>query len=286
MSYDMQACDAEQALVEGKIGSADAKRLITEISALPPLPRVGPTIDIAERYLGLDGTMGMARASLKGRKHLIQSVECMAYQLPNAPLEDEPPAPGILDWDVMLREFNHYYDRIVAAENLATFAARRAAFAQMEQDGNQLRTDILKRGAGDPIKDLFKILDGKAEPDSALAAQYSKEFADFLTGLLASGHGKISDLIDRAVMRLELSKVSLALAAYRAEKGQFPDKLDALAPAYLKEIPKDLFTDGPLVYKKTPKGFLLYSLGPSMKDNGGKSMDEDPENFNIVVTVE
>jgi hypothetical protein len=100
------------------------------------------------------------------------------------------------------------------------------------------------------------------------------------------GLTKASELRDRAVMRLELSKVALALAGHRAEKGQFPDSLAVLAPAYMKEVPKDLFTDGPLVYRKTQKGYLLYSLGPNMKDDGGKTMEESQESFDIVVKVE
>ena len=107
-----------------------------------------------------------------------------------------------------------------------------------------------------------------------------------MVAILFPGLSKASDLRDRAVTRLDLSKVSLALAADRAEKGQFPDSLAALAPAHLKEVPKDLFTDGPLVYKKTATGFLLYSLGPNMKDDGGRTVEDDMVNFDIVVKVE
>ncbi len=70
-------------------------------------------------------------------------------------------------------------------------------------------------------------------------------------------------------MLRRLAEVTLALAAYRAEKGSLPDGLDALAPGYLPEIPDDLFVDKPLHYRREGEGYLLYSVGADMKDDGG-----------------
>jgi len=42
-------------------------------------------------------------------------------------------------------------------------------------------------------------------------------------------------------------------------------------PSYLKSIPNDPFVEKkPLIYKKTAKGYLLYSVGPDGVDDGGK----------------
>ncbi len=38
----------------------------------------------------------------------------------------------------------------------------------------------------------------------------------------------------------------------------------------MKKLPMDPYSDGPLVYRKTESGFLLYSLGINLTDDGGK----------------
>ena len=63
----------------------------------------------------------------------------------------------------------------------------------------------------------------------------------------------------------------LAVKRYEKEKGQYPANLSELVEAgYLKKLPMDPFSDGPLVYRKTESGFLLYSLGTNLTDEGGK----------------
>jgi len=63
----------------------------------------------------------------------------------------------------------------------------------------------------------------------------------------------------------------LAVMRYEKEKGQYPASLDELVEAgYLKELPMDPYSDGPLIYRRTNGGFLLYSFGMDLKDDGGK----------------
>jgi len=71
-----------------------------------------------------------------------------------------------------------------------------------------------------------------------------------------------------------MSAVALALAAHKADKGRYPARLGALAPAYLKRVPVDFCSGKPFVYKLRGKGFVLYSLGPNMRDDGGRTWRE------------
>lgn len=48
-------------------------------------------------------------------------------------------------------------------------------------------------------------------------------------------------------------------------------KLDELAPRYVKAIPLDIFTDKPLTYVPREDGYLLYSVGRNLRDDGGRS---------------
>ncbi|MFZ2147883.1 MAG: hypothetical protein WAV28_11745, partial [Sedimentisphaerales bacterium] len=63
----------------------------------------------------------------------------------------------------------------------------------------------------------------------------------------------------------------LAVMRYEKEKGRYPAGLEELVKAgYLKELPRDPYSDGPLIYRRTDEGFLLYSFGVNLKDDGGK----------------
>ena len=64
----------------------------------------------------------------------------------------------------------------------------------------------------------------------------------------------------------------LALERYRQEKRAYPLTLDELkAGGYLDALPADPYSDKPLSYRVTNGSFVLYSLGPDFRDDGGES---------------
>jgi len=69
--------------------------------------------------------------------------------------------------------------------------------------------------------------------------------------------------------RLALAKVTLALKLYKHQHGAYPEDLSALAPEILKAVPVDPFTGKPLIYRRVGNGFIIYSVGKDLTDNGG-----------------
>ncbi len=64
---------------------------------------------------------------------------------------------------------------------------------------------------------------------------------------------------------------TLAILRYNAGSDSYPRELQQLVSAgYIKEVPKDLFSNKPLVYKQTREGFTLYSFGEDYDDDGGQ----------------
>ena len=93
---------------------------------------------------------------------------------------------------------------------------------------------------------------------------------------------------NRVMMLQKLTDLSFALAAYKADHHAYPEKLAKLAPTYVKQLPKDYFNESDLHYEKKNDGYLLYSVGPNGKDDGGKSYDDqgtNPEWDDIAVRV-
>jgi len=64
--------------------------------------------------------------------------------------------------------------------------------------------------------------------------------------------------------------LACALEQYRLAHGQFPDKLEALTPQFISQLPKDALTGEPYKHRRADDGqFVLYSVGWNEKDDGG-----------------
>lgn len=65
-----------------------------------------------------------------------------------------------------------------------------------------------------------------------------------------------------------------ALEQYRAIHGVYPSQLEELLPQQLSSLPEDAMSNQPLHYKRTSdNNFLLYSVGPDGRDDGGHHPD-------------
>jgi len=74
--------------------------------------------------------------------------------------------------------------------------------------------------------------------------------------------------------------VTLLLHAFQLEHGHYPNALAELAPAYLKGLPDDPFAaQGTFHYLLKGSDYVLYSVGPDGKDDGGTPID-DPQKAN------
>ena len=80
-------------------------------------------------------------------------------------------------------------------------------------------------------------------------------------------------------------RVEMAMAAYKADKGGYPETLDQLKPQYLSVVPNDSFSETPLKYRKSQTGYLLYSVGVNRKDDGGVTVKSDLGKGDLVVQV-
>lgn len=65
-------------------------------------------------------------------------------------------------------------------------------------------------------------------------------------------------------------RTGLACRIHKGRTGQYPESLEALVPALLNDVPIDPFTGRPLVYRREGEGFIVYSLGSNLKDDGGR----------------
>jgi hypothetical protein len=100
-----------------------------------------------------------------------------------------------------------------------------------------------------------------------------------LTHTLSPAVGRIKEIHCRMAAEVRITRTGLALLRYRDRHDGFPAALDALG---LRDI-TDPFTGKPLLYRLEDKGFVLYSVGEDLKDNGGSPKQRRQQtDFDIV----
>ena len=96
-----------------------------------------------------------------------------------------------------------------------------------------------------------------------------------VTNILVTVYDEYLSKRDMAQADVTLCEVALAIRDYQAQHGQFPDKLKQLpAPPAGPQV-TDPYSGQPLVYHRVRSGFILYSLGPTRRDEEGQPNEDE-----------
>jgi hypothetical protein len=94
----------------------------------------------------------------------------------------------------------------------------------------------------------------------------------------------------RNIAQLRTARIALAIERYRLAAGSLPDTLADLVPAYLDAVPTDPFDGNELRYKRLEPGFVVYSIGEDLSDEGGKEKPprrtKESPNWDVTFIVE
>jgi hypothetical protein len=111
----------------------------------------------------------------------------------------------------------------------------------------------------------------EARPDwQALDASWKERRRGIVTALLAPATQKVVTAASEADAERLLARTALALTAFKAKTGAYPDKLDALVPDFLPRVPLDPFSGRSLRLKRDGAGLVIYSVGRDLTDDGGR----------------
>jgi hypothetical protein len=98
---------------------------------------------------------------------------------------------------------------------------------------------------------------------SALDAKISRLY--LVTSMILPAIGRVEELYWETIAEMRITRAGMAVLQDKKTEGAFPQ---TLANLKLKDI-GDPFSDGPLLYRPSQNGFILYSVGPDQKDNNG-----------------
>jgi hypothetical protein len=97
-----------------------------------------------------------------------------------------------------------------------------------------------------------------------------------LFAMLAPVSGRAISKTARAEVVVKLAITACALERYHLAQGEYPERLEQLAPKFAVATPLDPMLNEPFRYQRTDDGwFLLYSVGLNGKDDGGLMRSEN-----------
>ncbi len=171
-----------------------------------------------------------------------------------------------IDWEPAFRNGNLWYNRIAAASRLKDRSQREREFDKIDED-----LKAVKKSATAQAGLVAQVLAGK-DPGKSVGTAIGSVMISLWTPAVR----KVQNAADRDEQIQRNLHVAFALAAYRADNGRYPAKLDELAPRYLASVPGDIFSGKPLIYRPAANGYLFYSVGVNGQDEGGRWFDDDP----------
>jgi hypothetical protein len=266
ITMDSIACAGDQHLMQYvQLTATQAMKMRDDLSRLPSMSQLADKIECGERFFGLDSALMVAREGPSSLWKLAGGAE------PSDAIKtavDCVYSVG-LDWDIILRVLNSWYDRMADAIRKPAGVERQKAMKTIQEDIRKLQAS-----ANDLVSLGLMIL---IEPRKAISERFGTGFVMLL--LPATTAGVTAE--DRCSMQFELTKLAFVLAAYRADHDAYPIKLTNLVPKYVANLPKDIFfNDSELHYRQESNGYVLYSVGMNGKDDGGNGLEDVKERSN------
>ncbi len=241
-----------------------------QLDRLPPRALVADKVNVGERACVLDCAHRMARGQMNLKE--------IADGLNELGKEDsliEKLAEGLIfqtvDWDVVLKSANQWFDRLNEISRKPNYLERTAAMQKLEEEVKKLAEQ--RRGP----KALLPLLGGKPAITQAMS--------ETLISLLLPAVTQVYRAEGQAIQRMHNLELAFVLAAWHSEHDSYPESLERLAPKYIAEIPFDLFNGQPLKYDRVGEGFRFYSVGRNEKDDEGRTFDQGADDLVVRMPV-
>ncbi len=265
---EIEICQAELKLLHTVRPDANQlRKMQTGWASLPPSAAVADEIDIGERYRFLDVVCQLEQHGTEALSHWFAESSLAT----DGSSLDQSLADPKLNWNELLRLGNEWYDRLVRISQISTRSDREAAYEQAHADLQQMASTSERPR-------LFKLkLTNRKSARIPCAVLVQLCVADLPSRM---------DAADRQNVHTGFVQIGLALAGYRAEHGDYPQRLDELVPEFLASVPIDLYADhAPLRYRREDGGYMLYSVGPNGQDEEAGSSDTFPDADDIAVLI-
>jgi hypothetical protein len=243
-------------LAHSRPGEKKLAALLADLRKLPPPGDIADKVNWGERFMFLD-TVRML--DLCGASYL------EALSSGPGKVTRGLGMPGV-DLTATLRYVNPWYDRMVDALRAPTRAQRVDRLTAIDREARDLKAKV--NSVGYTALGLLGGSDFRG-----------RQIGQILVGLLMPAIQKLHDAGDRLRQNHANLLLAMELERIHRKQGAYPEKLPDKAPT-------DLFTGKPLIYRLDDGGgYVLYSVGPNGKDDGGKSRVDMPPGDDLVIRM-
>lgn len=257
---DRFAANADLAFLDHLTWKAERiKDCLLDLQKLPSMSLVADKVDLGERFMFLDSIVMVDRYGSEA----LESMDGVEPGKAANPIENFFFRVAI-DWEPVLRIGNRSFDHLAQALRVKDRDTREKQLDQIVKELDKLNTN--------PKKSINRKVMGK-------------NIGTIWIGLLIPSLSNVQRARDRGEQLQNNLYLAFALAANRREHDQYPKELDALAPKYLPNVPQDLFSSKPLIYRVAENGYLLYSVGVNGRDEEGRGPHDDPPGDDLSVRM-
>ncbi len=124
----------------------------------------------------------------------------------------------------------------------------------------------------------------------ARVGEASTERRRTLSGLLISSYVGVARRQNAGIAIQQIALAAMALEKFAHETGSLPQSLTEITPRFLAGVPDDPFSGSPLKYRRTDRGYVIYSVGPDRQDDGGLEVPPERQSsaksFDITFVVQ
>jgi hypothetical protein len=245
-----EACEATLALLgDPRLTADQARRIQNDLAALPTFSNIARCLGGTERLSALDTYVAIGTG---GGAEMLSAIGG-----DGSDFGDNVFNIVSVDWNLVLRESNRWYDRLEAAARLPDREQRDTALAQIEADLQQMVSEVRT-----PSRWAASVVSRQ---------QRSQIVSEIMLALFLPAVTAASEAQDRGNTTFELVRRAAALAAHRVEHGAYPDELGQLKSGDANQLPTDLYSGKAFIYKPKGNGYLLYSVGANGVDDGGSN---------------
>lgn len=253
------AAQANIALAYYGDGNAEQiEQMLEDLQRLPTLPDVAEKVGVGSRFEYLDAVVYVAR---RVDQEMLEESKSNPWGF----LMTRADRHALIDWNAIMRSGNRWHNLLEEAARQPTYQTQLAALREVEV--------AWKQHVGEEPDGAFEsFIALAASPRNAVTKTLDRRLASLFfpscESAIVARH--------RAQAWFRMTQIALTLAAHRADHGEYPNQLDELAPTSREHSRNDPFTDEPLRYQRAEEGYLLWSVGPNLRDQVNLHPDSPP----------